>query len=471
MSNFTHNAYLSPFTWRYGSQAMRDLWGEIHRRKLWRQVWVALATAQSEIGLVTAEQLADLVAHQNDIDLDRAHQLETELHHDVMAEIRTYTEQCPVGGGIIHLGATSMDVLDNADVLRLREALDLIASRLRDVLLVLADCIEDYADVPTIAFTHLQPAEPTTIGYRLAQYGQDLLMDREQLQTVRRNLRGKGIKGAVGTSASYMALLEDTTLTPEQFEARVMGLLDLPVFAVTHQTYPRKQDWHIGNALAGIAGSLYKFAFDLRLLQSPLLGEWSEPFGEKQVGSSAMPFKRNPVKAENINSLGRWVAAQTSILWDNAAHALLERTLDDSGNRRIALAEIFLAVDEMLVQAKRILEGLQINLTAVERNLAVYGVFAAIEPLLMHLAKAGADRQAMHEHLREHSLRAWGVVQNGGANPLIEQLVSDDILLAYLSPDEIRSTMQSRSYLGDAPQRARQLAEQIRFIGNGSATQ
>jgi adenylosuccinate lyase len=249
-----------------------------------------------------------------------------------------------------------------------------------------------------------------------------------------------------------------------------MELLDLPAFDVTHQTYPRKQDWHIGNVLAGIAGSLYKFAFDLRLLQSPPLGEWSEPFGEKQVGSSAMPFKRNPVTAENINSLGRWVAAQTSILWDNAAHALLERTLDDSGNRRIVLAEMFLAADEMLVQGKKILEGLQINQAAVERNLAIYGVFAAVEPLLMRLAKAGADRQAMHEHLREHSLRAWGMVQNGGENPLLEQLTSDDLLLTYLSPDEIRSTIQSQAYLGDAPQRARRLADEIRRFSSSFIT-
>ncbi|HLA45088.1 MAG TPA: lyase family protein, partial [Aggregatilineales bacterium] len=305
MTTFTHEQYLSPFTWRYGSEAMRSLWGEIYRRRLWRQVWVALAAAQAQAGLVTAEQVADLAAHQNDIDLVRAHEFEAELRHDVMAEIRTYAEQCEIGGGIIHLGATSMDVLDNADVLRLRDALNLVEKRLRHVLKILAGLIHEWASVPTMAYTHLQPAEPTTIGYRLAQYGQDLLMDWENLQTVITTLKGKGIKGAVGTAASFMTLLEGSAMTIDELETHVMQQLGLAACDIATQTYPRKQDWYIGNALAGIAGSLYKLAFDLRLLQSPPIGEWSEPFGEMQVGSSAMPFKRNPVKAENIDSLGR----------------------------------------------------------------------------------------------------------------------------------------------------------------------
>lgn len=440
---------------------MRHLWGEAHRRRLWRRVWVALATAQQEAGLVTAAQVADLIAHQDQIDLERAFAIEAELRHDVMAEIRTYAEQAKIGGGIIHLGATSMDVLDNADVLRLIDALAITEQRLVAVLKTLAAMIEQWAHVPTMAFTHLQPAEPTTIGYRLAQYGQDLLLDYQQLQTVRAGIRGKGIKGAVGTAASYSVLLEGTGMSARQLESRVMELLNLPAFEVATQTYPRKQDYLIGSALASIAGSLYKLAFDLRLLQSPPIGEWAEPFGAKQVGSSAMPFKRNPIKAENIDSLGRWVAAQVQVLWDNAAHSLLERTLDDSGNRRVVLPEIFLGVDEMLIQAQGILQGLTIREEAVQRNMGIYGAFAAVERLLMALGRAGADRQHMHEVLREHSLAAWGEVQQGQPNTLISRVAADTDLLHYLSEAEIHACMNVENYLGDAPERALNLAQMI----------
>lgn len=457
---FTHDTFISPFTWRYGSQDMRGIWSEIHRRKLWRQVWVALATAQAEAGLVTAEQVADLRAHQDTIDLTRAQAFEAELRHDVMAEIRTYAEQCPTGGGIIHLGATSMDILDNADALRLREAVQIIKQRVRDLFAIFASRIETWADLPVMGFTHLQPAEPTTLGYRLAQYAQDLLMDWQALQSL--TIRGKGIKGAVGTSASYTTLLDESSVSAAELEARVMALLELDVFEASTQTYPRKQDWLIGSVLAGIAGSLYKFAFDLRILQSPPIGEWAEPFGKKQVGSSAMPFKRNPIKAENIDSLGRWVEAQIPVLWHNAAHSLLERTLDDSANRRLVLPEVFLAVDEMLVQAAGLLEGLRIDQTAIFRNLTTYGPFAATERLLMALARAGADRQEMHERLREHSLNAWEAIRAGLPNPLVEQLSEDDVLRHYLSVDAIEQVMSSSTYVGNAPQKARIMADTIR---------
>lgn len=463
MDTFGHETFISPFTWRYGSAEMRGIWSEYHRRKLWRRVWVALATAQAEAGLVTLEQVDDLRAHQDEIDLPRALEFEAELRHDVMSEIRTYAEQCAVGGGIIHLGATSMDILDNADALRLREAAALIQKRLRDLLDVLAAQIEQWADVPAMGFTHLQPAEPTTIGYRLAQYGQDLLMDWQALGGL--VIRGKGIKGAVGTAASYTALLEGSPLSAADLEARVMTLLGLDTFEAATQIYPRKQDWMIGSALAGIAGSLYRFAFDLRLLQSPPVGEWAEPFGKKQVGSSAMPFKRNPIKAENIDSLGRWVAAQIPVLWHNAAHSLLERTLDDSANRRIVLPEIFLAVDEMLIQARGLIEGLVIDQAAVARNLTIYGPFAATERLLMALARAGADRQEMHERLREHSLQAWSAIRDGRPNPLVEALANDEAMLAYLPGEAIREAMSGSAYLGNAPEKARLMAETIRSGG------
>ncbi len=288
---FGHASYISPFTWRYGSAAMREVWSEVHKRRLFRRVWVALATAQRAAGLVTDAQLEDLRAHQDAVDIERSAAIEAEIHHDPMAEVKVYAEQCPVGGGIIHLGATSMDISDNAEVLRIRESLDLILQELRVLLMLLVELIEARADQVCMAFTHLQPAEPTTVGYRLAQYAQDLLIDFGELARVRQSLRGKGIKGAVGTSASYAALLEPTGMTPEEMESRIMAELDLPAFPVATQVYPRKQDWLVLNALAGLSGSLYKFAFDLRLLQAPSLGEWSEPLGRDRLGRQAMLFK------------------------------------------------------------------------------------------------------------------------------------------------------------------------------------
>ncbi|MGB5047949.1 MAG: lyase family protein, partial [Caldilineaceae bacterium] len=287
MTTFTHETYLSPLTWRYGSDAMRGVWSEAQKRRLLRRVWVALAEAQYEAGLVSAEQAAELRAHQDDIDIERAEAIEREIRHDLMAEIRTFAEQCPVGGPIIHLGATSMDVLDNVDALRLHDGLDLILAGLESTLAVLADRIDAEADTAAMAFTHIQPAEPTTIGYRLAQYGQDLLGDWEELRRVRDGIRGKGLKGAVGTSASYTQLLAESGWTARRLEDAVMAKLGIRPFLAATQTYPRKQDWLVVNALAGLCASLHKFAFDLRILQSPPFGEWGEPFGAKQVGSSA----------------------------------------------------------------------------------------------------------------------------------------------------------------------------------------
>ncbi|MCA9911395.1 MAG: adenylosuccinate lyase, partial [Anaerolineae bacterium] len=291
---YDHTTHLSPFTWRYGSEDMRRIWSEVHKRQLWRRIWVALAAAQAEAGLVTSAQVDDLRAHVGTIDIARADAIEAEIKHDLMAEIKTYAEQCPTGGGIIHLGATSTDIEDNADALRLRESLELIVERLQELLLTLADHIETHADHICMGWTHLQPAEPTTVGYRLAVYAQDLLADYEALVAARNGIRGKGFKGAVGTAASYAELLTGTNMTPADLEARVMAALNLKAFPVTTQTYPRRQDWLVVSALAGLALTIHKLAFDLRVLQMPPVGEWAEPFGTAQVGSSAMPFKRNP---------------------------------------------------------------------------------------------------------------------------------------------------------------------------------
>lgn len=456
--------YQSPFSWRYGSDEMRALWSEVEKRKTWRRVWIALAEAQSEAGLVSQAQVDDLKAHADDIDLERAAQIEAEIRHDVMAEVRTYAEQCPVGGGIIHLGATSMDISDNAETARQLRALELTAAQLRDLLGAFADQIEAWAGTPCTGWTHLQPAEPTTVGYRLASYAQDLLADYHDLARARTELRGKGIKGAVGTAASYAQLLEGTGMTPAELERRVMQKVGVEPFLIANQTYPRRQDFALLNALASIAGSLYRFAFDLRLLQSPAFGEWAEPFGEKQVGSSAMPFKRNPISAENIDSLGRYVATLPRVAWDNASHSLLERTLDDSANRRLIIPEAFLAVDEMLRTARRLVTGLRIDEQGVALNMARYGVFAASERVLMAAARVGGDRQALHERIREHSMAAWEAIHRGQPNPLTEALASDAAITQHITAAEIRALMDASGYIGTAPQRAHELALLIRAL-------
>jgi adenylosuccinate lyase len=455
--------YVSPFTWRYGSPEMRELWSELYARRLYRRIWVAMARVQSRYGLVTAEQVADLAAHAEDVNFARSLEIEASIRHDVMAEIRTFAEQCRVGGGIIHLGATSMDVRDNANALQIRDALDLLLPKLDNLLLDFAEQIERRAAQPCMGFTHIQPAEPTTVGYRLAAYAQDLLIDRTDLARVRAEWRGKGFKGAVGTSASYQLLLEGQT-SPATFEAEVMAELGLPAWPVANQTYPRRQDWAVLTALSGMGSTLYRFAFDLRILQNPAIGEWAEPFSKQQVGSSAMPFKRNPIRAENVNSLARHLAQVPRVAWDDAAHSLLERTLDDSANRRIILPEAFLIADELLGTVTRLVRDLRVNETAIARNLATYGPFAGIEPLLMHLAKAGADRQAMHEILRDVAMQAWCAVESGESNPLTQLLAEDARLLRHLDAESIRASLDARDYIGDAPERALALAQHIREI-------
>jgi adenylosuccinate lyase len=439
---------------------MRSIWSEVNKRKIWRQIWVALAEVQTEFGLVTEAQVADLRARAEDIDIPRALEIEAETRHDVMAEVRTFAEQCPVGGGIIHLGMTSMDVVDNTDALRVCQSLDLVIEKLSTLLLIMADQVERWANTPVMGFTHLQPAEPSTLGYRLAQYAQDFLMDWRNLSRLRKNLKGKGLKGAVGTSASYTELLGSEALP--KFESRLSELLGLEFYPVTTQVYPRKQDYDILSALAGFGASIHKFAFDLRILQSPPFGELGEPFGKKQVGSSAMPFKRNPVKAESANSIARLLAQMARVAWDNAALTLLERTIDDSANRRTSLPEAFLMADELLSIATWICEGLRVDELAITQNLETYGPFAATERVLMALGKAGADRQEMHERLREHTMTAWTSLQKGEDHALAEQIITDFELLNYLSAEELSTLMDAGEYTGDAPQRASSLANKIK---------
>jgi adenylosuccinate lyase len=352
--------YQSPFSTRYGSNEMRAVWSEAARRRTWRRIWLAVAEVQASAGLITSAQIEDLRAHLDTVDVERAAVLEAEIGHDVMAELRAFAEQCPVGGGVLHWGLTSADLQDNADVARQRAALGLLLGRLRGVLLAFAQQIDATADLAVLGYTHLQPAEPTT-SVSTGDHGQDLLGHFERCAGCGAAAR-QGIRGAVGTGAAFVEMLHGTGVTPEALEASVLQALGLEAFPVVTQTHPRVQDFQLLSALSALAASLHKFAFDLRLMQSPGLGGVaSEPFGERQVGSTAMPFKRNPVKAEQVCSLARLVASYSGVAWHNAADALLERTLDDSANRRSVIPEAFLAVEQMLINTEGIVSGLQVD--------------------------------------------------------------------------------------------------------------
>ena len=458
MNNYS--TYQSPYSWRYGSEKMRRVWSEEHKRKLWRQLWVWLAEVQASCGLVSEDQAAILRSGVDEVNVNRSLEIEKEIKHDLMAELEVFADQSPGAGGILHLGATSMDIKDNAAALQSREAAELIREQLARLLHLFAEKIDRHADLPVIAFTHLQPAEPTTLGYRFSLSAQDLLESYRELSLLMKNIRGKGFTGAVGTSASFGDLIGVEELA--DFQQKLADKMGLDFYPVVSQTYPRSQDFRLLTALAGIGAVLYKFAFDLRILQNPLLGEWAEAFGEDQVGSSAMPFKRNPILSEKLNSLGRLLAQFPRVAWDNAAHSLLERTLDDSANRRTILPEGFLVADEMLLTAGKILDTLRIDPDRMEQNLARFGPFAGTERVLMALGKAGADRQQMHNVLRKHSLQAWEAIQRGDANPLFDDLAADPEITRYLDPEELWGLLEVEAYLGDAPARARNLAAAIR---------
>lgn len=455
--------YASPFSWRYGRPVLRELFSERERRKLWRAVWIALAESQMRSGLVSREELDDLRAHGEEIDLDAALAIEREIGHDLMAEIRVYASQASLGGGKIHLGATSMDVEDTVETFRLRRALGLIAGSLDALLAAFAVQIERYADLVCMGYTHLQPAEPTTVGYRLAVYAQDLLVDRATTAFAREQLTAKGIRGAVGTSASYMHLLDGIAGRDAEIQEReVLSAFDLTARDVATQTYPRKLDFLLLSQLAGLGASLSKFAADVRIQSSPGFGEMFEPFGAKQVGSSAMPFKRNPVMAERLCSLARLLPGYADVAWQNAATNFLERTLDDSANRRTILPEALLCADELLTLARRIVEGLRIDERRVAENLRTYGPFSGTEAVLMEAARAGADRQELHEAIRENAMTAYAALGRGESNPLARLLADDERIVQFVDPAEVRAQLDPTGHVGDAPSRARRLAARIR---------
>jgi adenylosuccinate lyase len=454
--------YASPFTWRYGRPELRTLFSEHERRKLWRAVWIALAESQAKSGLVTPAELADLRAHGENIDLEAALAIEHEIGHDLMAEIRVYASQATVGGGKLHLGATSMDIEDTVETFRLRLGLRMLLASLDALLAAFVPQIERYADLVCMGYTHLQPAEPTTVGYRLAVYAQDVFMDRAALVFAGTQLTAKGIRGAVGTSASYARLLAGGARTPEEQEADVLGAFELEARDVATQTYPRKLDYLLLSQLAGLGASLSKFAADVRIQSSPGFGEMFEPFGDKQVGSSAMPFKRNPVMSESIGSLSRLLPAYADVAWQNAATNFLERTLDDSGNRRTILPEAILCADHILTLARRIVEGLRIDERKITENLRTYGPFSGSEAVLMEAARAGGDRQELHEAIRENAMAAYAALGRGETNPLSQLLSGDERITRYVDPAEVRSQLDPSTHVGDAPARARRLAQRIR---------
>lgn len=460
---FGPDTYLSVFTWRYGSKAMRELWSLSRRAVLQRSIWVDAARAMHEAGIVTREQVEDLEAHQDDVDIGAVLAKEREIGHDVMAAILAFREQATVGGGIIHLGMTSEDNSSNLDIIILRAAVELIIGSLRSLLVSFADRIEEYADLRCCGYTHLQSATATTVGYRLAGYAQDLLLDLAQLKSLRTVLLGKGLKGATGTRASFTELLEGKAWDAEELERAFIRNIGLDgAYLITGQTYPRKVDTVVLNALQGLAQSLHRFGFDVRIQQSSPFNELSEPFRKGQVGSTAMPWKRNPVHSENLDSLTRVVPALAQVTWINAAFLGLDRTLDESANRRFILPTAFLLMDEALRRAQRIITGLVVKKRVIARNLTNFGLFIGIEALLMHLVETyGQDRQEMHELLRQASMDAWDIVEEEGRNPLVDLL--HDRLPVRMEREEIIDCLEKGAFnVGDAPERAMELSVKVR---------
>ena len=458
------DTYQSPFSWRYGSEEMRHNFSEENKYKLWRQIWVALARTQHKAGLVSKKELEDLEKHQDNIDISEILENEKETRHDVVAAIKEFAGKAKVGGGKIHLGATSMDIVDNTDAIRMKQGLEIIEKQIKNLLFLFSEKIEKHADHVCMGYTHLQPAEPTTVGYRLAFYAQDLLLDYQFLQFVKTHLKGKGMKGAVGTAASYKAILKKTKTSPFDLEKGVMNHIGIDASTIATQVYTRKYDYLTLSLLNSISSTLAKFAGDLRILQSPSIGEWSEPFGKKQVGSSAMPFKKNPINSEKICSLARYVATLPAVALENATLSYLERTLDDSANKRIIVPEAFLATDEILRTAEHIVPGLVINDKKIAYNLSQYAPFSATEAILMESVTRGASRQEMHETLRNISMVAWADVQEGKSNPMSHLLKTNKDIRKYLSEKEIEKLLDIRHHIGTAPDRTKILIKEIRSV-------
>jgi adenylosuccinate lyase len=458
----SHDEYENPLTSRYASLEMSRLWSARRKFETWRRLWIALAEAEAELGLdIRESQLEELRAHATDIDFAAADAYERKLRHDVMAHVHAYGDVCPGARAIIHLGATSCYVTDNTDLILLREALGLIRSRLVGVIASLSAFAAAHRDRACLAFTHMQPAQPTTLGKRATLWIQDLLLDLVELEHRLGQLRARGVKGTTGTQASFLALFQGDASKVAQLERRIAEKMGFQrSYDVTGQTYPRKVDSQVLDVLSGIAQSAHKAATDLRLLAHRK--EVDEPFEAGQIGSSAMAYKRNPMRCERICGLARFVISLQSSPPQTAATQWMERTLDDSANRRLVIPQAFLAVDAILLVYRNVAQGLVVYPEVIARNLRDELPFMATENILMAASVAGGDRQDLHERIRRHSqAAAEQVKQHGRPNDLLERLAGDPAFAAV----DLQEVLDPQRFVGVAPAQVDQfLRESVRPV-------
>ncbi|MBQ0111117.1 MAG: adenylosuccinate lyase, partial [Oscillospiraceae bacterium] len=418
-----------------------------------RKLWVLLAQSEKELGLpITDKQINELKSHIDDIDFETAQKIEKEVRHDVMSHVKAYGLQCPDAAGIIHLGATSCYVGDNTDVILMKNALDIVIQKTVSVIKNLADFALKYADTPTLGYTHYQPAQPTTVGKRATLWMYDLLCDLEQLEFACSSLRLLGCKGTTGTSASFLELFEGDTKKVKKLEDMICEAVGIKAQPVSGQTYTRKQDSTVIKALSGLSESAMKFAGDLRLLQHEK--EIEEPFEKNQIGSSAMAYKRNPMRSERISSLARFVMSLVTSPEITAGTQWLERTLDDSAARRLYIPQAFLAVDGILNLYINISQNLVVNEKMIEKHLCDELPFMATENILMDAVKKGGDRQELHEIIRQYSMEAGAKVKSGEENDLLDRLCADSRFM--LSKEDLQKTLKPENYVGMAPTQTRE---------------
>ena len=441
--------YVSPLSERYASKEMQYIFSPDMKFRTWRRLWIALAETEKELGLnITQEQIDELKAHKDDINYDVAKERERQVRHDVMAHVYAYGVQCPKAKGIIHLGATSCYVGDNTDIIVMSEALKLVQKKLVNVIAELSKFADKYKEQPTLAFTHFQPAQPTTVGKRATLWTQEFLMDLEDLEYVMSTLKLLGSKGTTGTQASFLELFEGDQETIDKIDpmiAEKMGFKNC--YPVSGQTYSRKVDTRVLNILAGIAASAHKMSNDIRLLQH--LKEVEEPFEKSQIGSSAMAYKRNPMRSERIASLSRYVMVDTLNPAITSATQWFERTLDDSANKRLSIPEGFLAIDGILDLCLNVVDGLVVYPKVIEKHMMAELPFMATENIMMDAVKAGGDRQELHERIRELSMEAGRTVKvEGKDNDLLERIAADPAF--NLTIEELQKSMEPSRYVGRA---------------------
>ncbi len=458
----SNDNYTSPLSSRYASKEMQFIFSPDNKFRTWRKLWIVLAETEQELGLpITDEQLAELKAHAEDIDYAAAAAYEKKLRHDVMAHVHTYGDCCPTARGIIHLGATSCYVGDNTDVIIMRDALRLLKTKLLNVISRLADFAEKYRDLPTLGFTHFQPAQPTTVGKRACLWIQDLLLDLAELEHRLAHMPLLGSKGTTGTQASFLELFEGDHAKVKEADRRIAAKLGFAeCFAVSGQTYSRKLDSMVLNVLSGIAQSAHKFSNDLRLLQH--LKEMEEPFEKNQIGSSAMAYKRNPMRSERMAALARYLMIDALNPAVTAAGQWFERTLDDSANKRLSVPEAFLAADAILELYLNISDGLVVYPKVIEKRLLAELPFMATENILMDAVKAGGDRQELHEKIRQYSMQAAQRVKADGLdNNLLELIAADPAFGTDLA--SLQQLLRPENYVGRSPQQTEEfLADCVR---------